>query len=473
MSYLMIRNPGVADAAAFTLLGVSTTRDAGQSGTIGQYGSGSKNAVALFLRKNIPVTIYCGTNDKLEFFSKPMFVKGQRFDQVCVRNGAKAPKDLGFTLQWGVQDWTKLTMAFREFVANAIDGAIISGGTHKDIEIEVVDKPRAKAGYTAVFLPLVPEVQECWDVAGTLFLHLSNSHLLNKKLLPKLRDKGTLIYKNGVLVCKVDEDSVFDYNLGSELTLDESRNAQYWDVRWACAKAISNADAGDLVKVLNAQIEGKKVFESNLDSSALFNEYDSEDKKAERKGRFQAAFKVAAGDNSVLCSGKNPINEFVKGKGFKPVVIEGNWFQALEKNGVATQNEVLSGLERDGFNVCDPTPDMVVATEMVWDFLAEMNLLNGREKPVVKGFVSIMSGEGQVLGRYKDKTVYYHTDIGVMSPMLLKAALEEVAHHTTGATDMSRDLQDYLFRLIVQRWLQEIANGYDKRNATLADGAGI
>ena len=37
--YLMIRNPGVADPRGFTLLGVSTTRSAGQTGTIGQFGS--------------------------------------------------------------------------------------------------------------------------------------------------------------------------------------------------------------------------------------------------------------------------------------------------------------------------------------------------------------------------------------------------------------------------------------------------
>ena len=276
--YLMIRNRGVANPCAFTLLGVSTTRYANVAGTVGQFGSGSKNAVALFLRHNIPVTI-CPGNLKMEFFSKPKLVQGQKFNQVCVKYGGKdldgntrsSQDDLGFTLEWGVQDWTKLSMAFREFVANAIDGSTISGGNYKDIEIEVVEKPRAKADHTAVFLPLTPEVQECWNNVGTLFLHLSHPELLDKKLLPKIRDNMTLIYKKGVLVCKLNEESVFDYNLGDELALDESRNASVWDVRYACAKAVSGASAGDVAKILMAQISGKTVFESNLDADYVYS----------------------------------------------------------------------------------------------------------------------------------------------------------------------------------------------------------
>ena len=128
--FLMIRNPGVADAAAFTLLGVSTTRSAGVAGTIGQFGSGSKNSLALLLRTNVNPVIICG-NLKMDFFSKPKMVSGQQFDQVCVKYSGKeidgtsktSTDDLGFTLQWGIQDWNKTSMALREFVANAIDAA--------------------------------------------------------------------------------------------------------------------------------------------------------------------------------------------------------------------------------------------------------------------------------------------------------------------------------------------------------------
>ena len=459
MSYLMIRNAGVADPAAFTLLGVSTTRTAGFAGTIGMFGSGSKNAVAKFLRDDVPVTI-CPANQRMDFFSKPKFVNGQQFNQVCVKYSGKdlegksctSTDDLGFTLEWGVKDWTKLEMAFREFVANAIDGATIAGGSYKDVEIEVVDKPRCKAGHTAVFLPLNENVQRCWKNVGQMFLHLSRPDLLKKKLLPKLSDKYTLIYKNGVAVSKVEEESVFDYNLGEELTLDESRNAHLWDVRYACSLAVAQADAGDVAKILLAQIEGKKVFESKLETSYLYNEYESADKKKAKAEVFQAAFTACAGNNAVLCSGKKQISEFVEKKGFKPVSIEGNWFQILQKYGIKTEGEVLDGLEKEGYTESTATADMVVAVDKVWDLLKACDMLNGREKPIVKGFNPMMSGEAQTYAMYKNGIVYIHTDLGAMSPLLLKAALEEVVHHVTGAGDMSRDLQDYLFRLVVQMW---------------------
>jgi hypothetical protein len=458
MSYLMIRNPGVADPSAFTLLGVSTTRYSGTAGTIGQYGSGSKNALAKLLRDNHNPVIVPG-NLKMEFFSRPRIIGGQEFNQVCVKYSGKdfdgtsrtSTEDLGFTLEWGVQDWTNIAMAFREFVANAIDGATVSGGTYKDVEFEVVDKPRAKAGYTAVFLPLTPEIQECWKQLGTLFLHFSQPHLLGSKILPKLSTgKNVLIYKKGVLVSRVEEESVFDYNLGDELSLDESRNAQVWDVRYACSKAIGTAEAGDLAKILKAQIENRKVFESKFETSYVHNEYDNKDVKDKRKEKFQAAFKTVAGNNAVLVSGKKAVSDFVQKKGFEPVKIEGNWFQTLQQLGITTEDNVLDGLEKEGFAESEASPDMLKALDMVWNLLETYGKLNGREKPPVKGFNPIMSAEAQTGGMYYKGTVYIHTDHATMGYMLLKVMLEEVSHHTTGATDMSRDLQDYLFRLIVE-----------------------
>ena len=74
----MIRNVGTADYRGFTLLGVSTTRYAGVTGTIGQFGSGSKHAIALLLRLGIKVYVVCG-NLKMAFFIKTERVKGQEF----------------------------------------------------------------------------------------------------------------------------------------------------------------------------------------------------------------------------------------------------------------------------------------------------------------------------------------------------------------------------------------------------------
>ena len=453
MSYLMIRNEGVADSSAFTLLGVSTTRFANRYGTIGQFGSGSKHAIALLLRHGINPVIATG-NLLMEFFTKPKFISGQQFDQVCVKysgkdidgNSKTATEDLGWTLQWGTQDWTQLVMAFREVVSNAIDGSTIVGKSYKDVEFKVKDKPRAKAGHTAVYLPMTQDVQNMWKQIGTLFLHYSNPSYLNRKILPKIgNDDHLLIYKKGVLACKLEGKSTFDYNLGDELTLDESRNAQSWDVRYAVAKALSKAEARDIAQILNMQLEGKEIWESKLESSYLHNE-DEVSKK-----NFQTAFKAVAGEHGVAVSGTKTVSDFVQRKGFKPIKMEPNWFQALEKYGVATESQVLEGLEKEGMEESEATVDMLNAVDKVWTLLEKYKLTNGKPKPNVKGFMSIMNGESQTFGYYimGGDSVYLHTSLG-LGKMMFKVALEETIHYITQSADFSRDLQDFLFNLVTE-----------------------
>jgi hypothetical protein len=459
MSYLMIRNPGVANPAAFTLLGVSTTRHSGYQGTIGMFGSGSKNGVACLLRNGEEIVI-CPDMLKMNFFSKEINVDGQYFNRVCVKYGGfdfegtqkSATEDLGFCLEWGTADWTNIAMAFREFVANAIDGATLAGGSYKDVVFEEVDKPRAKRGYTSIFLKLTDTMRECWKQLGTLFLHFSHPHLLGTKILPKLTlENKVLIYKKGVLAkCLENEESVFDYNLGDELTLDESRNAQSYVVRAVCAMALSTAEPRDMAKIIKSQLDGRTVFEGRFETYYVNEWNNNQETKKKCATKFKAAFNSVAGDNAVLVSGKKAVSDFVKRKGFEPVKLEGNWFKTLQQFGVPTEDEVLDGLEKEGFTESDPSPDMLKALDLVWNLYERLDKLQGRAKPTVKGFNPIMSGEAQTGGRYVNGTVYIHTDHSNMGYTLLKIMLEEVAHHCTGAGDMSRDLQDYLFRIITE-----------------------
>ena len=145
MQYLAIRNPGVADYSGLTLLGVSTTRNSGCSGTIGTFGSGSKLSIALLLRYGIEPIICCGKL-KMRFFTRSQIVKMQVFNRVCVEfsgtdldgRSKTSTEDLGFVLEWGTADWTKPEMALREFISNAIDGSIVAGESYKSVNFEIV-----------------------------------------------------------------------------------------------------------------------------------------------------------------------------------------------------------------------------------------------------------------------------------------------------------------------------------------------
>jgi len=457
--YLMIRNKGVADWRGFTTLGVSTTRYAGHAGTIGQFGSGSKLSIALLLRLGIRPIIFCG-NLKMEFYSKPELVQGQQFNRVCVKFAGKdlegvsktSQDDLGFTLEWGVQDWTKPSMAFREFVSNAIDGSITSGLTHKDVEFEVVEKPRAKAGHTAVFIPYTPEVEAIYRELPKLFLHFGDDAQLEQKLLPKRNPEAgkTYIYKKGVLVSYLPGDSVFDYNLGDELTLDESRNAHEWDVKYAVSMALRDASAAHLAQVLKVVGEGREVMEAKLDSSYLMQTYDTnQERRKRRELAFATAFRAIAGEKGVVTSGSPALSSFVEAKGFKSFTLPANWMGVLGAYGVPTETQVLTASEKEGKVISEATPDMIAAVDWVWKLLETFNLTNGKAKPAVMGFKSIMDGGAQTRGYYLSDTVFLHTDLSA-SRLLNKVALEEVVHHVTGAGDGSRDIQDFLFRAIIE-----------------------
>ena len=478
MAYLMIRNPGVADHRGFTLLGVSTTRNAGQSGTIGQFGSGSKYSIALLLRlaweqhgmaltdpdnEYSPILV-CG-NLKLKFFVKLQYVKGQEFRQVCVKYAGKdldgasktGTEDLGFTLEWGVQDWKKPQMAFREFVANAIDGSIVAGGTFKAVEFAIVDDARAKQGHTAVFLPLTAEVESMYHARGTMFLHFSNPALLKSKCLPKRienngKDDYILIYKHGVLVNSRPGKSVFDYNLGDELTLDESRNASEWDVKYAVSKALQDENADNLASILKGIVADGETWEAKLDPSYLANSsYSDEKVQARRKEAFKDAWVKTAGPKAVATSGSVALSSFVQEKGFTPVQVPAGYMAILESYEVPTESKVLSRNELDGKVLSEATEDMLNCTKRVWALLEAFNLCNGKEMPKTMGFTCVMDGSSQTHGYYipGGDTVYLHTNLGV-GKMMFKVCLEEVVHYTTGSDDKSRDIQDFLFNLVTE-----------------------
>lgn len=457
--YLQIRNKGIVDRRSLTIIGASGTRFSNQPGTIGQFGSGSKLSIALLLRNGIN-PIICAGNLRMRFHSKPEYIDGKQFDQVCVTYQGKdvdgtsktSTEDLGFCLQWGEQDWDKLAMALREFVANAIDASIEQGLDHSDIQLDVVDMPRCKAGYTTVYVPYTPEIEQVYRQLGTMFLHIGKPNMLNQKLIPKEDGniEQTLIYKNGVLVNYIKERSVYDYNLGNELKLDESRNASDWDVRHACAKAIKDASASELVPIIQSVVNGKDVWESTLDSYYLFSEYDCEELKEKRSEQFQIAWKAVTGEKGVVVS--NPsISSFVQGKGYQPIFVPSSWAKTLGCYGVNTETKVLTQSEQEGKQTLPPSEAMIDSINKVWNLLETFELTNGKDKPGCSSFYSILDGGAQTWGYYvmgEDK-IHLHKDL-TTGPLLNKVTLEEIVHYVTGADDNSRDIQDFLFRTIVE-----------------------
>jgi hypothetical protein len=473
--YLLVQNPGVAPVEGFTLLGVSTTRGCGVEGTIGQFGSGTKHAINVLLRADLKVVIFCGKT-RLDFQIRDDEVDDGLVHKpikrvVCKRGGTSSKTlDLGWCLDFGAIDWTDLSMALREFVANAIDRtvreqkdvytAIRETG---DLRVTVVEdnQVRAKDNYTRVFVEVNPDVQRFYGELPRRFLHFSgNPGLVKESLLPKadrnLSGKRTaMIYKAGVLVREITEDdtpSIYDYNFhGSELRLDESRNSSEYEIKCVAARLFRKATVQQLAPVFKSLIAQEPSYEATFDSYSLAQTYS--DPEPEQKEAWQQGWELAAGPNAVLCDASlGHTAEFVEKKGFRPKPTKApSWITAAARCGVKTAASVLDGHESNGKQILPATNAAIEVVDTVWSWLQEVKMTQGKKKPIVACFKECMQAGSETMGFYREGVVYFKEDIATaVNKYLLQTALEEVAHYVTGATDMSRDFQNFLIQVIVE-----------------------
>lgn len=485
--YLCIQNPGQAPVEGWTTLGVSTTRYDGNSRTIGQFGSGNKQSINLLLRLGLSPIVYCGPT-RLEFFTEELPVDdgltSHQFHKVMCRitgkidgKNVKRTEDCGFTTEYGVQDWTNIDMALREFISNAIDRTERQEGGFEEalsegrLSLTVVDEDRlrAKADYTRVYVPYTDDVIRYHAQVGRRFLHFSEPENLNKTLLPKgsrnVTDrKVAVVYRKGVFVREIegsDLPSLFDYNFGDELQIDESRNISDWHVKSAASFAVRDADSNDLAVVFRSLIErGQEYWEHGLDRDYLstYHVYDFE-KKEKIQNNWREGWEQVAGEG-VLCREESFVTEMVEKKGHRAIPIHKKaeaWAYAAQQIGsVKTSSTVMTEHEAAGRTTVPATEPAQKAVDLVWLWAELVDMTFDKQKPQVRCFKEVIEG-GQ--GRHG----YYAVEDGVptvfineaeandgLNKQLLRTAFEEVVHHITGATDMSRDFQEFLIQVIVE-----------------------
>jgi hypothetical protein len=436
--FLRIVSPTVCPVEGFTVLGVSSSR--GKESMIGQFGSGNKHAVNLLLRHRINPLIYCGTT-RLEFFTVPKVMGNTQYNQVCVKVSNRKPVETSMAVEYGELDWQSISMAMREFVSNAIDCA---NGDAKKITIDVVDSVTARPGKTIVAVPLTPEVQEWFSLLHTQFLHFrpDGSNRLTRKVLPKAAPGAGMIYRKGVLVRTTGEDrrSLFDYNFGEELRIDEARNLNDHDVGTAAAAALANSE--HLTTIFRALSGTDKFWELDLDSYHLAH-------YAKRyKEKWLECWHTAYGSKTVITQmGTGPFTAHAERKGYQVVAVPNvGWYNALVHAGIPTLFSVLDNVNSKGHTYREAAHEQRNAYDTIWAQIEAVDMTNGKEKPPVKVFEQVMQGGEELFGYYSDGVVYLREDcVGHHQTIL-----EEFAHYITGSTDMSRDFQDWAFRFAVK-----------------------
>lgn len=470
--YLRITNVGVAPVEGYLLLGVSTTRNCGVAGTVGQFGSGSKHAINLLLRHGLKVVIYCGLT-KLEFTTRDEIIDDGLVQKtvkrvVCKMGGTSTRTvDTGWVLDFGALDWDDAAMALREFVSNAIDRTVRESGdflpaiANGNLAVEIVadDQLRAKNGHTQVFVELGDSVREFYEQLPKRFLHFSERpEDVSKVVLTKANRnlngcRTAVIYREGVFVCEIqayNDRSLFDYNFrADQLDIDESRNSDEHTARMTAARLMKSASVADLTTIFRSLVAQEDSFEANFEAYYLCSSYQTP--TDEQRQNWQTAWRSVAGDG-VMCGMSTFLAEIVERKGYKAICVKSNSFiEAARQFGIPVEADILSISEKKGREKLAATASAIKAVDTVWGWLESWGLTNGKQKPPVGCFRDVMNA-GEKCNGFADTTGVYLADTHAsgVTKDVLKTALEECVHYVTGATDGSRDIQDFLFDAIVQ-----------------------
>ncbi len=479
--YLLIENAGEAPEVAFTMLGASDKSELDIPGLIGRFGSGAALGTCTLLRQGINPTVFTGRT-RMDFFTERMEVTDVRkevtaYRQVGVQYGgtSKRRELMSWTTRYGAWDWNQIPFAMREYVSNAIDAMLMQGvkvnNVWNNIRVEVVDEDefRAKSGFTRVYVPLFGHghrkvVEQFYNQIHCWFLHAEEPEMLatgkETVVMPKhgrnmkRKDDGTptnraVIFRRGVFVREFttsETPSLYDYNF-YDLPLNESRTVNDWDILKSAGDAIRRSKPEIIVPVLRAVSEGKDVWEAKVPEYSLAVQDD--DNRAEVVKNWQTAVKTIGGENAVVVNhAAERTIEQVRRKGFNPVKLSDTYEVACRNMGLKTDAQVLTADDRLERKFFPPNQDTSECLDTFWALVVKYGMENGREKPKLMLFHEQMEAESEKFGYYKDGTVYIHTDYANESDALDLTMIEEVGHHATGATDNSRDFQQWYMRFV-------------------------
>ena len=426
MSFFKIHssNENVNVTDMFTL-GVSTSRGTEK---IGQFGSGCLMAALTWLRLFGESPVFFVNGEKITFSFQPVpKADGEVFNQVYIHSGTKKGIPISVSLEYGEKDWNTAGMALREWISNVLDQG-------EDIrEADIVGPAKSirnsKTGVT-VFVRMNGEVMKYWSQIGENFLHYSNRQDI--KLLPKAQPSKMKVYRRGVLIRSFDDHSLFDYNL--DFDVSENRNgssdSMLSKIRNTIAYNFESA-MDDVIrrKILKAVVGSVTCFEADWESY-IYIGY-SWDNTLEKIG------------------GTYVPNNILPGVGKEgSYIVSPKWYDMI-----VARNEDLDGMkeislaEQKGFTTIPATNQVMDNFNRCWEFLDMIGMIGDTVKPTVECFKTSGATPG-VLGMYTPAT----RTISIWNDQRasMQTMLEEICHHVSGASDCTRDFQEFLFRSLTE-----------------------
>jgi hypothetical protein len=375
-------NDGILDERAFKVMGMSAKAE---EGSIGQFGTGLKYAIAGILRLGGRIAIKTG-NKFFTFGTSKTEMRGKEFELITC-NGEELSYTTAHGKRW--KDW----QYFRELFSNALD----EGG------IGTTDESKA-AEFDTVIIVECDEIFEAWEDRDRYFLPESEKPIFENEKIQIFDRFSDAVFVKGVRCGETSSGFTFNC-LGDDVELTEDRSISY-QFQWR--QLVANA----MNEITDSGLLDRLIFDL-----APYFTYGSRPNDA-----------ILDKVEKILM--KSPSAEMAEGLRERFVKIRGGL-----KRKVLEMNAYQKG-----------------KLKRVLDFLAKAGF-------EVTADIKLVESTGDSLyGQAKDGEIHLMAkafEHGVHD--LAQTVLEEHAHLTTGYSDMTRELQQWLFRQVVCQ--AELATG--------------
>jgi len=440
----MVANKGEIDLAGIRLLGLSRKDDS----KIGQFGTGLKEAITMLLRDGTNIWVFAGMN-RVDFQIR----QKDGHDEVCFHLtepvndwAAGVWHGMGIHPNFGKRDWHCAFQALREIICNAYDE---EGMYHTMTD----DAIYGEAGHTKIVIESTRDLAEEYVKLEDKLLFLNNVVPFDEnkygKILNKDPRRGKLLWvfhRQVFVQCAEDElPSLFDYDL-SLLELNESRSADWYSCKCQIGYAIGASSLNTITEFL------RKVSDSSI--GAYYEGYiDDVYLRAGANYKFdnwRTAWVNLHGEAAVACSNDDPyFADKLQRMGYKVVCVPRKFLRFFEDIDIPTYVKVLTEDDRNRIEVKNHS---LACVDLVWSRLTAVGITT-KPCPNNYSFTQDTTAGGEaIFGFVRDNEIYINESI-IGSPKERIVVLEECVHALTKASDMTRDLQSWLFKqLDTQLW---------------------
>jgi len=263
MKYLKIKNKGLIEPQALTLIGASSKVD--DNSKIGMFGSGNKYALAYIVRNNIEIKIYSG-RDEIKLTTITENFRNEDFEILCVND-----EKTSITTAMG-KDW-ELWQAIREIYCNAIDEGKSS--------VELKENIYPIEDETHFYIGVNKEIEEFMVNFDNYFT--SKKKLIHENEYGRIYEKSSdtvNIYRKGIRCWESKENSFYDYDF-NDIRINESRIAKYdWNVYEKLFQLMVTCnDKKVIMNMLRSMSKENHVEQLNNQNSSLYTHSVSEEFK--------------------------------------------------------------------------------------------------------------------------------------------------------------------------------------------------